>query len=498
MLVGLFLRIYHLGEESLWLDEGHSIRMAKLPVSQMVEEIAGNKHPPVYFLALHGWISIFGDSEFAVRSLSALFGVLSIFLLYQTATLLFGSRTGLLAALLLALSSFNLFYSQETRMYTLLTFLSLGSMYYYIKFLSGKEIGLFDGYLIFSTLLIYTQNFGIFIILAQNIYLMVLFIRPQSRSGVPLKRWVILQGIILLFYLPWLGILMKQILSIDSAAWRVPRPSLPGLLFSFKCFSGSFWLLGLSLPLVLYSFFPCLVGEKKGREDVSSVRIMAGHDSEMGYLPAIWLFSLVLIPFFLSQFTASIYVHRATVLATLPWYIMVARGIDRIKFKYLKSAIVMFLIIFSLVSIKEYFTQEQKDQWREVIAYISEEAKDGDLIYVYGGSPLENIFQYYYEKSILPGRKIDVMEMAFVGFNAGDVSDILCRFERVWVIFSHSRINEVVRIRKLLENDYYMAKHKRYFNYSQDQFHRHQVGLRVFLFLRKDRSLMPVSGLDKD
>lgn len=490
LLIGSFLRGYHLSRESLWLDEGHSVRMAMLPISQMVKEVAANKHPPAYFLALHGWIRLFGDSEFSSRALSALFGILSIVMLYRTALLIFGEKTGLLAVLLLSLSSFNIFYSQEARMYTLLTFLSLSSMYYFIKLLSGGNKWSSACYLVFSLLLIYTQNFGIFVILAQDIYLMVLLILPGSRSGTPLKRWIILQVLLLVFYSPWIGILIKQILSIDAVSWRVPRPTWEGLLFSFQKFSGSRWMLWISIPLALYSFIPRQAespgGSNIDTEDISHCRIITGRDSERKYLVLVWLFALVLIPFLISRFTSSIYVHRATIVASLPWYILVGRGIDKLRFKYLKVSVVIIIIGFSLISIKEYFSKVQKDQWREAINYIDARAEDEDLIYLYGTSPFENIFSYYYRKCGLSDKPIAVEVMPITGLSEEEIAAVAKEFDRVWVILSHVETKEIQRVRGLLEDDYYLVRCKRYFNYSQDQFHRDRVGLTVFLFLRKD------------
>jgi len=490
IVVGLFIRVYHLGEESLWLDEGHSVRMARLPVFKMVEDIAANKHPPVYFLTLHGWINLFGESEYSVRALSALFGILSIAMVYRTASLLFGEKTGLLAALLLSLSSFNIYYSQEARMYTLLTFLSLGSMYYYLKVLSEVRRRDSAFYLIFSALLIYTQNFGIFIIIAQNVYLISLLLRPGSRSGTSLKSWIILQIILLVFYLPWIGIFIKQALSLDTGRWHVLRPSLKGLLFSFQSFSGSRWLLWVFTPLALYSVIPINVrplgGASRGKEDIFRCRIIPGRDTERVYLLLVWLFSLVLLPFLISQFTSSIYVHRATVVATLPWYILVGWGINKLRFKYLRLSVVIIIIGFSLISIKDYFSEEQRDQWREAIDYIDLRAKEGDLIYIYGTSPFENIFSYYYRKCGLPDKRIAVEVMPIIGLSDEEISTVAKEFGRVWVILSHVDTEEIRRVRKLLEDDYCLVRYKRYFNYSQDQFHRERVGLIVFLFLRND------------
>jgi len=68
------LRLYHLGFSSIRIDEGASITTARLPWRELVRTLwrhEGNMTP--YHLLLRGWIHI-GDSESALRSLSALVG----------------------------------------------------------------------------------------------------------------------------------------------------------------------------------------------------------------------------------------------------------------------------------------------------------------------------------------------------------------------------------------------------------------------------------------
>src|SRR5687768_9598065 len=71
-VVGAILRVYNLGYESIWFDEGVSIERARMSVIQMIEVTARrDNNPPLYYLILHYWVALFGDSEFAVRLLSA-------------------------------------------------------------------------------------------------------------------------------------------------------------------------------------------------------------------------------------------------------------------------------------------------------------------------------------------------------------------------------------------------------------------------------------------
>jgi len=82
LLMGLFLRIYDLSNESLWLDEGFSIRFANLSLYQIF--FLPETNPPLYYIILHWWINLFGDSEFSVRFPSVIFGFLSIFMVYKS------------------------------------------------------------------------------------------------------------------------------------------------------------------------------------------------------------------------------------------------------------------------------------------------------------------------------------------------------------------------------------------------------------------------------
>src|SRR3989338_6308787 len=127
LLVGLFLRIYDLGGESLWTDEGISIRVSNSDLSHIIKDRAINFHTPFYFIILHYWILLFGNSEFATRFLSLIFGFCALFMIYKLGSLIFDEEVGIFASLLLTLSIFHIYYSQEVRMYSLLALLTLVS-----------------------------------------------------------------------------------------------------------------------------------------------------------------------------------------------------------------------------------------------------------------------------------------------------------------------------------------------------------------------------------
>jgi len=55
LLISFFLRVYDLGNESLWLDEGGSIHFANLNLSQIFS--AQENNPALYYIILHWWIN---------------------------------------------------------------------------------------------------------------------------------------------------------------------------------------------------------------------------------------------------------------------------------------------------------------------------------------------------------------------------------------------------------------------------------------------------------
>src|SRR5438552_12186777 len=104
LALAAILRFAGLGRESLWLDEGYSVRVASGPVASVLAGAGQDIHPPLYYLLLHGWMRLAGHSEAAVRSLSAVAGCLTVAIAWMLGRRLLEARAGLIAALLVALS----------------------------------------------------------------------------------------------------------------------------------------------------------------------------------------------------------------------------------------------------------------------------------------------------------------------------------------------------------------------------------------------------------
>jgi len=139
-LIGGWLRIFLLSSKGMWLDETFSVWLANHSVLDMMQWIVKiDQHPPLYYLLLHYWISLNGDTPYDVRLFSVLFGTVTIPVIYLIGKRISDSVVGLAAAVFLALSLFNIYYSQETRMYTLLTFNAAVAIYALVRLLTDSR-----------------------------------------------------------------------------------------------------------------------------------------------------------------------------------------------------------------------------------------------------------------------------------------------------------------------------------------------------------------------
>ena len=99
LLASFGLRVYRLGDKSVWWDEGLAAWAARRSLAEIARWTAADVHPPLYFWMLHFWRWGSGDSEFGLRLLSAAIGVLTVTATYRLGRAVGGLKAGLLAAM---------------------------------------------------------------------------------------------------------------------------------------------------------------------------------------------------------------------------------------------------------------------------------------------------------------------------------------------------------------------------------------------------------------
>lgn len=208
-LLAFGLRTWLLGGPSLWYDEGVSWSLARLPLPDMLARLAAaDFNPPLYLAMLHFWLPMAGESEYALRFMSALAGVLGVPLCWVLARQIFRSRrAAAFAAALAGTSIFLIDFSQEARGYTLAAAFGLLSAYALARLLAAPVEAAFGGwwwtYLLATAAALYT-HYAMILLLPAHVALVAW---RRERLVAVGAAW--LAGATL--YVPWLPSLWRQI-----------------------------------------------------------------------------------------------------------------------------------------------------------------------------------------------------------------------------------------------------------------------------------------------
>ncbi len=224
--LGFALRVYNLAGFGLWFDDTHSIHMARLPLAQMVAEVAQDIHPPLYFALLGLWRQLAGESEFAYRFFTVLTAVPATPLLYQLGRRLSGEGAGLLTALLLTLSPLLVYYSQDVRMYTPAISLAVALAYFGWRALEGepRRRWLWQ-YALAGAASGYTLLFGWAVLAVTNAAFILQLWQGRGAAVVASRRldlvgWLAAQLAVLALMLPWLPVMQSKQLVGAAGDWQ--------------------------------------------------------------------------------------------------------------------------------------------------------------------------------------------------------------------------------------------------------------------------------------
>jgi len=159
----LALRLYHIGDRPLWLDEtytAHAVRYATLG-DVMAWTYTSLDQMPV-FNVITWLLRGLGATEWALRLPSAVAGALSVLAVYHLGRTVARPRVGLIAALLLAVLPFAVWYGQEARAYAVLMLVSALQMLYAYRAVVYGTILDWAALALYSILNLYTHYLGLF------------------------------------------------------------------------------------------------------------------------------------------------------------------------------------------------------------------------------------------------------------------------------------------------------------------------------------------------
>jgi mannosyltransferase len=427
--VGIFLRVYKLGGQSLWLDEAISYTFSNT-VAGGVTGIASfvavhDIHPPLFYLLLH-FCSYLGTAEATLRLLSTIAGILSIPLLYMILSRLMDHQVGILGAMLLAIAPFHVWYAQEVRMYALLGFFVLLAAYGLIEFRRTDRNQWLVLYVFSSTIAIYTHYSAFLFLIALNLFILC----DRSRSNV-LMRWLIAQAIVGVLYIPWLANLIKQVLS-GGRRWFVFKPNLIDVGQVIKNF-----IFGETLPSVPPSILSIITLIMIGLL-LGSFALVERDKRRSILLLTFW----VLVPVIgsiLISYKTMVFGDKYLIAASFPLYGFIAIALrlsfDRMKPIFFLLVIMIMLAVIGLSLHNYYFDPNyQREDWRGAVTYVEAMAEQGDIVAFRWIKPMAPFLYYSRDRLPVVGLVKDAesgeVNQSKVDYEVASLAEV---YKRIWL-----------------------------------------------------------------
>src|SRR5215469_7093726 len=409
VLCAVALRWFNLAGQSLYVDEGQTNFAANLSPAKIIRFAQSTDHPPLYFLLEHYWIRLFGNSESALRAMSALFGTLSLPVFYLLAKkVLKDSMAVALAMWLFAFSMAQIWYSREARSYEMASFLAVVSLYALVLFLERPSTTLFATSVLAAVASLYSHNMMLFYVFALNV---VWLTYPSERTWTRRLRELLLADVLIgALYLPWLPSLSKQAsVDIVQKMFWATRPTVRNLFATLSFIAGlNRTYLGW-LPSRLLSQPPAAAGllVDWAIALLCSILLACG----LSRLPkadrkrsgSLLLFGLVPIfaVFVFSQITTPLFIDRIFTNSSVVFPIVFAFPLTvrtGRKEHVLYGVLSFVLALVTSLSAFGYLRYQQKPDWRDAISSLLRIPERKRLL-VFIPRMGEPLFDYYIQKS---------------------------------------------------------------------------------------------------
>jgi Dolichyl-phosphate-mannose-protein mannosyltransferase len=180
LAVGIFFRVYDLGERNLWTDEAW-VALAATQSTPSAALQAGKSTPPLYLLTVWGLVQACGRSETVLRLTSCLLGLGSLILLWPLVRALLPPWYALTAFALASISYRLVYFSKELKQYSADIFMAV-----LIFFLVERQLQRQgrDGWLWFTILLAVGLGFSHSLVFLLPVAALVLWWKlPQHRRA---------------------------------------------------------------------------------------------------------------------------------------------------------------------------------------------------------------------------------------------------------------------------------------------------------------------------
>lgn len=351
------LNCFRLGSKSVVLDESTSVFYAQRSLQGLFGEITRDPNQSLYYLILHWWVRIAGDSEVAIRLPSAFCAALAVGALCLLGQHLFDRRTGFIAALLLACNAFVIQYAQMARGYALLVLSTTLSSWLLVCALHQPSRRNRLLYAVAGAGAVYVHYVAIFVLVAHVCWLLL----SLRRSAL---------------HRPWLYTLM--FLAVGS---------VPALLLAIIASAAERirWI-----PPTGLAEIGRVLNELAGNDAVTLPALLAAgcygaiqacrHARIQAYGFVVLLLFIPIALTFVVSLARPMFLAYCLIVCVPPLMLFGATGIASIEARGIAAAIVMALVLIGASNLREIYGREASQNWRAAAQHLFASSQPGDGI----------------------------------------------------------------------------------------------------------------------
>jgi mannosyltransferase len=396
VVLGAILRFFRLGGHELSIDEslswaessGHNVKA----VLRVQHQLDSGKFP-IYELAQHGWMRIFGESEAAMRALPALIGSLSIVLVYVLGVeAMLAAMSGrsdesdgdriysvaAVCALIFAVGLPSVEIARQARMYSMMLAWILAQVIFLLRARRLGGMANYVGLTIFSAIALATNFTAALVIVAEALWLIYLRLfytqtDDRARAATSWKIGVALAAALVLL-LPFFAGLQYGVEGVTRGDYDWIKP--PGLWEPFATFESG---LG-TLPFPLFALFATMGG----------IWLWRRH-RDAAVLLILWIGLPPIVLIAGSYLVTPMLVTRYLISSFVPIFILTAIGIESISSRKFRS--VAFIAIVTLCVLRASSDFRPGDnRWRDACEIALTNSCSGQRV---GASSEYYLISYY-------------------------------------------------------------------------------------------------------
>jgi len=369
------VRFFNITKSSIWHDEGYTALMVKQNIFDITRTTAIDVHPPFFYYCLKLWTLIFGHSDLALRSMSAVFGIGTVVGVYLLAKKLFGEKVGLISMLFAALAPYLIRYSQEARMYGVEGFWTIMATYFLVCALEKRSdikesfLRINKYWLLYAVAMLggmYTHYYAFFLVFVHWIYILLKSIGSKERPILS-KEWWGANILIGLVFLPWVPNVIKQVTKIQGNYWippvnlrTLPESIIGAFTYTVPDYTAYSYY---SAFLILFGLTGYLMFMEKGKS------------KEVLMLTLSFLVPTGIV--FLMSLKQPVYQTRYFVFAMPVLYILVALVISKVKYLYIKTVMIV-AVAFVLANGTKTVYKTASHQMDDIAKIVNREFNEGD------------------------------------------------------------------------------------------------------------------------